>query len=137
MALPPLLGAAVYSIVAVACSTLVVPGDAFAPQTPSALDFARPAGFAHPLRATATGRPSLRGYAARSARAPLHLQALFGIGGGGKKKVGVIGATGGVGRLTVAYLLEQGLRRPCLWKRRKQLHRLLTTAGRWRRVRRL
>jgi hypothetical protein len=45
---------------------------------------------------------------ARATTTPLHLKALFGIGGSGKKKVGVIGATGGVGRLAVAYLLEQG-----------------------------
>ena len=45
---------------------------------------------------------------ARATTTPLHLKALFGLGGSGKKKVGVIGATGGVGRLAVAYLLEQG-----------------------------
>ena len=136
MALQSVLGAGVYATVAVAYATLVASGDAFAPH-PSALGFARQAGFAHPLRATATGRRGLRGYAARSARTPLQLQSLFGIGGSGKKKVGVIGATGGVGRLTVAYLLEQGLRRACLWQPRTPLHRVLTTASRWRLVRRL
>ncbi len=45
---------------------------------------------------------------ARATTTPLHLKALFGLGGSGKKRVGVIGATGGVGRLAVAYLLEQG-----------------------------
>ena len=48
----------------------------------------------------------LRFGAKRSSRTPLQA-GLFGIGG--KKKVGVIGATGGVGRLAIAYLLQQGL----------------------------
>jgi hypothetical protein len=40
-------------------------------------------------------------------------QALFGIGEDKIKKVGVIGATGGVGRLAVAYLLEKGASTRC------------------------
>ena len=50
---------------------------------------------------------SLQHSGSRRALVPLELRALFGFGGG-KEKVGVIGATGGVGRLAVAYLLEKG-----------------------------
>ena len=56
-------------------------------------------------RARAAARASLRGVRG----GPLQLQALFGIGEN-IKKVGVVGATGGVGRLAVAYLLEKGAR---------------------------
>ena len=80
-----------------------------------------PSSIITPLRAGLTApsiraageraNPTLRDRVPSRARAtttPLHLKALFGLGGSGKKKVGVIGATGGVGRLAVAYLLEQG-----------------------------
>ena len=87
--------------------------DAFAPCAPL---LAGPrAGAAPALRGVPAGGariaapPSVR--AVR--RAPLQLQALFGIGED-IKKVGVIGATGGVGRLAVAYLLEKGARCPPL-----------------------
>lgn len=68
-----------------------------------------PSSIIIPLRAGSA--PRIRDRVPSRARAtttPLHLKALFGLGGSGKKKVGVIGATGGVGRLAVAYLLEQG-----------------------------
>jgi len=96
---------------AAACAALASPGDAFA-LNPTVLVSARQ-GAAGPLRG-AELRVGLRVVpravgVPRAARAPLQLRALFGMGGGkGKQKVGVIGATGGVGRLAVAYLLEQG-----------------------------
>ncbi len=102
---------------AAACAAMAAQGDAFAPRPAVLVSFApRPAvlvsarrGAAGPLRGE-DRRGGLRvGPRAAARDAPLQLRALFGMGGRKQKqKVGVIGATGGVGRLSVAYLLEQG-----------------------------
>jgi len=85
--------------------------DAFV--SPSPLSASRRAALPE-LRGLAAGRSRVgTGGSARGLHAPLPLQALFGIGEDNIKKVGVIGATGGVGRLAVAYLLEKGASPGC------------------------
>jgi hypothetical protein len=99
-----------------ACAAVIadIAVDAFAP--PSTLRASRRAAVPE-LRGLAAGRSrvgaSASGARTRGLRVPLPLQALFGIGEDTIKKVGVIGATGGVGRLAVAYLLEKGASPRC------------------------
>ena len=95
------MATAVLKLIAVCCLGMA---GAFSP--PVSLTSSRP-GFLRPRRMvnSAVARFGTRRPRAQS---PVQLRALFGIGESKKTKVGVIGATGGVGRLVVAYLLEQG-----------------------------
>ena len=89
-------------LLALAC--LVASSSAFVPPT---LVGTHLKGNVNPHLRTARPHPSPRFSSIK--RAPLQLQAIFGLGEKSKtKKVGVIGASGGVGRLAVAYLIEKG-----------------------------
>ena len=85
----------------------VVAVNAFAPPSPLRVPELRGLAGRSRIGASASGART------RGLREPLPLQALFGIGEDKIKKVGVIGATGGVGRLAVAYLLEKGASTRC------------------------
>ena len=95
------MATALLKLIAVCCLGMA---GAFSPPvslTSSRPDFPRPRRMVN----SAVARFGMRRPGAQS---PVQLRALFGIGESKKTKVGVIGATGGVGRLVVAYLLEQG-----------------------------